>query len=154
LSLIDGRHPRRVVTLLAVLLVVLVGCEDGTGNGTDAADPGAADTDEASDEDPAGATVSDDEAPEVPDDADPVWADELRIADGAFEPEFLLYAPDRELVVRNDDDVAHTVTAWDGTFDVRVEPGETAELVTPAEPGWYRYACEIHPDMRGAIDLL
>lgn len=53
--------------------------------------------------------------------------------------------------VDNRDSVAHTVTADDGAFDVRVGGGSTADATAPDEPGTYAFHCEIHPSMTGEL---
>ncbi len=105
------------------------------------------------------------DAPTAPDDREdppppaatapdrPRAAEVLVIAEFAFDPEDLLVGADREQRVRNDDGVAHTLTAWDGSFDLRVEPGEQVVLRAPPERGTYPYACSLHPQMRGEIEV-
>lgn len=56
------------------------------------------------------------------------------------------------LPLTNKDGFAHTVTAKDGTFDVRVEAGGTAS-VTIDTPGTYDIICKIHPQMAGTITV-
>jgi plastocyanin len=53
--------------------------------------------------------------------------------------------------VDNRDSVAHTVTADDGAFDVRVGGGSDAGVTAPDEPGTYAFHCEIHPSMTGEL---
>jgi plastocyanin len=63
-------------------------------------------------------------------------------------------APGAAVPVRNDDSVAHTVTADDGAFDSgEVDPGGTAEFTAPAEPGSYAIHCEIHSSMQGTVTV-
>lgn len=50
----------------------------------------------------------------------------------------------------NSDEVPHTWTAEDGSFDVSIPAGQTATY-TFDEPGEYSYFCEIHPSMTGTI---
>ena len=52
--------------------------------------------------------------------------------------------------VENDDTTAHTVTADDGSFDVRVDPGESGTFEV-SEPGSYAFHCTIHPNMTGTL---
>ena len=56
------------------------------------------------------------------------------------------------VMVVNEDDVAHDVTAeGDGGFVVELEPGGTAMFTAPSEPGDYPYVCTIHPGMKGTL---
>ncbi|HTH06179.1 MAG TPA: cupredoxin domain-containing protein [Ilumatobacteraceae bacterium] len=56
------------------------------------------------------------------------------------------------ITVRNDDTTAHTVTADDGSFDVRVNPGESGTIEV-SEPGTYAFHCTIHPNMTGTLEV-
>lgn len=150
--------PRIAVLVLAVLVlaVLLAGCSQAAPDATtdtasdttpDAASPDRATAPAADD----GADTSETDAPAPP---RPVFAEVLRIEGFAYHPDDLLAGADRELVIANLDGVAHTVTAWDNSFDVRVEAGQEVVLRLPAEPGAYPYACTLHPSMRGEIDVL
>ncbi|GIU89891.1 MAG: hypothetical protein KatS3mg010_0990 [Acidimicrobiia bacterium] len=55
------------------------------------------------------------------------------------------------ITIENLDDVAHTFTADDDAFDVRVDGNATAETTAPDEPGTYAFHCEIHPSMKGDL---
>jgi len=52
----------------------------------------------------------------------------------------------------NNDDVPHTWTAEDETFDVSVGPGETATY-TFEQAGEFPYFCRLHPSMTGTITV-
>lgn len=61
-------------------------------------------------------------------------------------------APGTEIVVRNEDDAAHTVTAeGNGGFDVTIDPGGTATFTAPSEPGEFPYVCSFHANMSGTL---
>jgi plastocyanin len=83
---------------------------------------------------------------------DPAWADLITIEDRRYDPADFFIAPARELRVVNRDDEAHTVTSFDGSFDVEVPPGGEVELLTP-EPGAYPYACRFHPEMGAEFEV-
>lgn len=83
----------------------------------------------------------------------------LRIAgaDGsyAFEPGELDTAEDARILVRNETDATHTVTAVAGGFDLEIQPGDSRFLEI-AEPGAYEYFCRYHATseaMSGTITL-
>ncbi len=62
--------------------------------------------------------------------------------------------PGQEVSVRNDDGVAHTLTAIDGAFDTGDMAGGTILAVTaPSEPGVYDFICTIHPSMTGSLTV-
>jgi plastocyanin len=51
----------------------------------------------------------------------------------------------------NNDTVAHTATASDGTFSTgNIAPGESVP-VTLDQPGTYLYSCSYHPNMKGVV---
>ncbi len=62
-------------------------------------------------------------------------------------------SPAQRLQITNRDVADHTVTAVDGSFDVFVAAGATADLTTPAEPGIYAFFCAIHPSMTGELTV-
>ncbi|MGN6251515.1 MAG: cupredoxin domain-containing protein [Marmoricola sp.] len=63
-------------------------------------------------------------------------------------------APGATVTVRNDDSVAHTVTADSaGGFDVTVAPGKTATFTAPSKPGDYPYHCTYHGNMHGTLTV-
>ena len=55
------------------------------------------------------------------------------------------------VVWTNNDNVEHTVTATDNSFDSGlIEPGQSFSYTFTA-PGTYNYYCTIHPWMRGTV---
>jgi plastocyanin len=60
--------------------------------------------------------------------------------------------PGQKLTVRNDDNVAHTVTATAGkTFDVKIAGSGSATLIAPSKAGSYTFTCTYHPYMHGTL---
>jgi plastocyanin len=57
-----------------------------------------------------------------------------------------------QITITNSDSFAHTVTAKDGSFDVKVGGGSTATLTIP-KAGTYDIVCKIHPSMKGTITV-
>jgi plastocyanin len=53
--------------------------------------------------------------------------------------------------ITNEDGTAHTVTADDGGFDVKVDGGGTGSFTAPATPGSYSFHCNIHSSMTGTL---
>jgi plastocyanin len=54
----------------------------------------------------------------------------------------------------NEDSVAHTATAGDGSFDTgEIDEGKL-KSETFKQPGTYAYHCEIHPRMHGTIEVV
>jgi plastocyanin len=52
----------------------------------------------------------------------------------------------------NKDTVVHTVTARDGSFDVRIDPGKRATQ-TLTKAGTFAFYCILHPTMRGTLKV-
>lgn len=76
---------------------------------------------------------------------------ELRIA--GFQFSEVTAAPGAEVAVSNADDATHTVSADDGSFDVRVDGGAEATFTAPDAPGDYAFMCKIHPTMEGTLTV-
>ncbi|MEU5428909.1 cupredoxin domain-containing protein [Streptomyces olivoreticuli] len=77
---------------------------------------------------------------------------DVTIANHAFNPaEQPVRAGETVTWINVEDGVPHTVTSdtrlWDSGV---IDPGSTFSRVFPA-PGTFRYHCDIHPDMKGAI---
>jgi plastocyanin len=69
----------------------------------------------------------------------------------AFVPEVMKVKAGTEVVWRNDDGSAHTVTAEDGSFaSPPLQQGGVFKKVF-TKPGTYSYTCEMHPFMAGKI---
>lgn len=132
---VSARLTRACRSALAIAGLLALGCASGEAPGADG-EPAA---------DPPTSVAAEPERPQA--------AEVLVIAGFAFDPEDLLVGADRQQRVRNDDGVAHTITAWDGSFDLRIEPGEEVVLRAPPERGIYPYACTLHPQMRGEIEV-
>ena len=77
---------------------------------------------------------------------------ELHIENYAFPK--LTVAAGVEVLVTTSDDEPHTVTADDGGFDITpVTAGESVAFSAPTQPGSYPYTCQIHPTMRGTLEV-
>ena len=75
----------------------------------------------------------------------------VRIQNDAFVPAVLTIAAGQTVTFTNADDDAHTVTAYDGTFDSKGLDSNGVWRHTFAKPGVYKYFCQLHPFMRGTI---
>ena len=58
----------------------------------------------------------------------------------------------QEITVTNEDTAPHTVTADDGSFNVKVAAGASATF-TVAAPGTYAIHCTVHPSMKSSITI-
>jgi plastocyanin len=60
-------------------------------------------------------------------------------------------APGATISVKNEDSLAHTVTADSGNaFDDQANPGNSS-FTAPSEPGSYPFHCTFHPEMHGTL---
>jgi plastocyanin len=79
---------------------------------------------------------------------DTVTAD---IADFMFRPGRLVVTPGTTIIWTNAGQVAHTVTAEDGSFDSGlIESGQRRALLF-SQPGTFPFHCTPHPFMRGEV---
>jgi plastocyanin len=143
----------RSIVAVAVLLGVLAACGNDDGGTADATEDADAVTEQA---DAATDAAGDptEEADEVTDEAAGDGAAStagLVVVDFGFEPETLDVEAGATIEVVNEDAVTHTVTAEDGSFDVRLAGGGDRATFTVDDAGSYPFACAIHPSMTGTI---
>lgn len=69
----------------------------------------------------------------------------------AYGPTTITVKAGTKVTWTNDDDVAHTVTADDGTFDSGFFDAGRSWSFTFARPGTYAYHCLPHPWMKGTV---
>src|SRR6478735_8796072 len=60
-------------------------------------------------------------------------------------------APGAQIIIKNGDSQAHTVTSKTGGFDVTVDPDGTATLTAPSKPGSYPFDCSFHGNMTSTL---
>ncbi len=80
---------------------------------------------------------------------------EIDISDMAFSPASTTVTRGTTVTWMNNDSVAHTVTADNGTGGLNsgtVKPGETYTF-TFNEAGTFTYHCEFHSDMKGTVTV-
>ncbi|MGH9186477.1 MAG: cupredoxin domain-containing protein, partial [Acidimicrobiales bacterium] len=76
----------------------------------------------------------------------------VEIVDFEFSQTEVAVAPGGEITWQNTGQAPHTATFDDAPLDTgRIEPGTSARLTAPEQPGTYSYFCAIHPSMRGAV---
>ncbi len=85
---------------------------------------------------------------------DAVRSQKIEIVDYAYDPDPVRIEEGGKVVWKNEDSVAHTATAEDGSFDTgTIEEGKI-KSETFNEPGTYEYICSIHPTMHGTIEVV
>ena len=77
----------------------------------------------------------------------------VTIKDFSFTPATLEAAAGDEILVRNTDGVAHTVTADDKSFDTGTLAANSEKTITLDKPGTLAYHCNIHQSMKGTIKV-
>lgn len=71
-----------------------------------------------------------------------------------FQIPSITVAPGDVVKVINNDDVMHTVTADDGSFNTDAIPaGQSRTFQAPLDPGAYGVFCKPHPDMTATITV-
>ncbi len=82
----------------------------------------------------------------------------VHIADFSYDPATITVSPGQRVTFTNDDETAHTATATaaasgtDGSFNTdTVQPGESASIEAPDQPGEYPFICSFHPFMKGTL---
>jgi plastocyanin len=85
--------------------------------------------------------------------ASPVQAADsgVAIANSAFDPPTVTIQVGDVVTWTNQDSVAHTATATDGSFDTGQLANGAFETVTFDTAGTFAYVCSIHPQMTGSI---
>lgn len=83
--------------------------------------------------------------------AEKTTAHTVEITNFAFSPETLEISKGDTVTFINKDEVSHTATADDGSFDTGLLAQKESKTVTFNETGEFGYYCEPHPGMRGTI---
>lgn len=81
-------------------------------------------------------------------------AEKVKIVEFTYQPDPVVVGTGGKVVWQNEDAAPHTATADDGSFDTgTIEQGKIGSE-TFKEAGTYPYFCEIHPDMRGTVEVV
>ncbi|MBA2470707.1 MAG: metal-binding protein [Pseudonocardiales bacterium] len=113
-----------LLTMLVAVLGLVLGC--GGGAGSPAGDGGGP--------------------------AAPGATDTIVMKSFTFTPATLTVAPGAKIMVVNQDQAPHTVTANDKSFDSgNISGGQRGAVTAPTKPGSYPYICTIHQYMTGTL---
>ena len=77
----------------------------------------------------------------------------VSISNFAFDPSNLEVQAGTNVVWSNDDPAPHTVTALDDAFDSDIIDEGGSFSFTFDKPGKYEYRCNVHPDMKGTVNV-
>jgi len=83
----------------------------------------------------------------------PSRATRVAIDDSSFQPATIKVHVGDTVTFRNDDEIAHTVTASDGTFDSGTLQQGAKFSFTAKKAGKVAYVCSFHPGMSGTIQV-
>ena len=78
----------------------------------------------------------------------------VEIVDFTYDPEPARVQTGGKVIWQNMDSAPHTATADDGSFDTGTLEQNKLKSESFKEPGTYAYFCEIHPDMRGTVEVV
>lgn len=141
--------------VLVVLGLALAGCGDdddsgGTGGGEEATATAPEEGDAPETEGEAPQQGANAPAPS----GDAVRAEKVEIVEFTYQPDPVTIEAGGKVTWINRDSAPHTATADDGSFDTETLEEGKLKSESFKEPGSYPYFCEIHPDMRGMIEVV
>lgn len=140
--------------VLVVLGLVLAGCgdDDSGGYGGDGETTATAPEEGGGAETEAEAPQQGANAPAPSGDA--VRAQKVEIVEFTYQPDPVTIEAGGKVTWINRDSAPHTATAADGSFDTgTLEEGKLGSE-SFKDAGSYRYFCDIHPDMRGTVEVV
>ena len=146
------RFPRILLALaLIVLGLALAGCGDdddaSSGDGSGGSAPATTSPEPGGDSpEPSGNTP----APS----GDAVRAEKVEIVEFTYQPDPVTIEAGGKVIWINRDSAPHTATADDGSFDTGTLEEGKLKSESFEDPGSYPYFCEIHPDMRGTVEVV
>ena len=133
--------------LLAALVALSLGLVACGGGGSDSTSS-EAETTAAAGETEAGETESE-PAPS----GEAAKSEKVDIVEFTYQPDPVVVQVDGKVIWQNQDTAPHTATADDGSFDTgTIEKGKLGSE-TFKEPGTFTYFCEIHPTMKGTLEV-
>jgi plastocyanin len=144
-------HPRAKARLLIAAIaaaLLLASCGEDEDAGTTAPPGGGTTTTEAE-------SIAPEQGGNAPaPSGDAVRAEKVEIVDFAYDPDPVTIEAGGKVIWINRDATPHTATADDGSFDTGALDEGKLKSETFKQPGTYPYFCEIHPDMRGTIEVV
>jgi|SRR6478672_10054384 len=81
-------------------------------------------------------------------------AEKVKIVEFTYQPDPVTVQAGGKVIWQNEDTAPHTATADDGSFDTGTLEQGKLKSETFKEAGTYPYFCEIHPDMRGTVEVV
>ena len=144
-----GLKPLFLAALVALSLG-LAACGDSGSDSTSEAEtapPASEETTEAAEE-----TESTESEPAPSGEASK--SEKVDIVEFTYQPDPVVVQAGGKVIWQNQDTAPHTATADDGSFDTgTIEKGKIGSE-TFKEPGTFTYFCEIHPTMKGTVEVV
>jgi plastocyanin len=135
-----------LAAVLLALSLALAACGD-----SDDETSGSATTTETTTEE--GATTEESGSNPAPS-GEAARAEKVKIVEFTYQPDPVVVQAGGKVIWQNEDAAPHTATADDDSFDTgTIEQGKIGSE-TFKEAGTYPYFCEIHPDMRGTVEVV
>ena len=144
-----GLKPLLIAALVALSLG-LVACGGGGSDSTSEAEtapPASEESTEASGEKEA---TESEPAPS----GEAAKSEKVDIVEFTYQPDPVVVQVGGKVIWQNQDTAPHTATADDDSWDTgTIEKGKIGSE-TFKDPGTFAYFCEIHPDMRGTVEVV
>jgi len=143
------------VTLLLAILAVLALGACGDDDDSEPTTPGSGEataTSPAEEPEPGNGSESGGNAPAPSGEA--VRSEKVEIVDFAYDPDPVTIQAGGKVIWLNRDSAPHTATADDGSFDTGTLEEGKLKSESFKQPGEYPYFCEIHPSMRGTVEVV
>ena len=133
---------------LVALSLGLAACGD---SGSDSSSTGAETTSPASEESTTETeSTESDPAPS----GEAAKSEKVEIVEFTYQPDPVVVQAGGKVIWQNQDAAPHTATADDGSFDTgTIEKGKIGSE-TFKEAGVFTYFCEIHPTMKGTVEVV
>jgi plastocyanin len=139
---------------LVALSLGLAACGDSGSDATSEAESAITDAESGAEE----ATEEAEEATETESENAPSGeaskSEKVDIVEFTYQPDPVVVQTGGKVVWQNQDAAPHTATADDGSFDTgTIEKGKIGSE-TFKEAGTFTYFCEIHPTMKGTVEVV
>jgi plastocyanin len=144
----------------AVACLGLTACggdDETTGEAATTAEATTDQTEASEDETGEGGESTDDEETtesQTAPSGEPEGSEKVEIVEFTYQPDPVVVRTGGKVIWQNEDTAPHTATADDGSFDTGTLERGKLKSETFKEAGTYPYFCEIHPDMRGTVEVV
>jgi plastocyanin len=135
---------------LVALSLGLVACGDSGSDSTTDAETAPPASEETTEGAQGGDTTESEPAPS----GEASKSEKVEIIEFTYQPDPVVVQAGGKVVWQNQDAAPHTATADDKSWDTgTIEKGKIGSE-TFKEAGTFAYFCEVHPDMRGSVEVV